>query len=196
MVAQDTLGLVKQASDSAKEADAAAAAAAAASAAASQGSSGPKGQAPGSKRRSSFAGFRTTAPAPAPSQVTMADQSTAAPNSELKTFSDVANAVMSSQQQALGPPALMGRSKQRRMSQTNAALASNSFGAEDKIPTAMERELKQLNSKLASVVAALGSLGQRQERIEGELRTLSNSPKPTIREVRPPYDDDDGGVEA
>ena len=56
--------------------------------------------------------------------------------------------------------------------------------------------LKQLNSKLASVVAALGSLGQRQERIEGELRTLSNSPKPTIREVRPPYDDDDGGVEA
>ena len=44
-------------------------------------------------------------------------------------------------------------------------------------------ELKQLNSKLESVVAALGSLGQRQGRIESELLAMNRPPKPGNRDL-------------
>ena len=116
----------------------------------------------------------------------MADQSTAASTSHLKTFSDVANA-------AAQEPALMGRPKSRRMSYggggdpgASLGLASKSFGAESEaqdMPAFMARELQQLNSKLESVVAALGSLGQRQGRIESELLAMNRPPKPGNRDL-------------
>ena len=65
-------------------------------------------------------------------------------------------------------------------------LASKSFGAESEaqdMPAFMARELQQLNSKLESVVAALGSLGQRQGRIESELLAMNRPPKPGNRDL-------------
>ena len=61
-------------------------------------------------------------------------------------------------------------------------LAPNATIAQD-MPAFMARELKQLNSKLESVVAALGSLGQRQGRIESELLAMNRPPKPGNRDL-------------